>query len=424
MDTLPQAAQIITIGDELLAGRTQDTNSHYIARALHQLGLPVVAIQTVPDTAEAIRTALDRALPNAALVLLTGGLGPTKDDITKHTLASYFGGDTRLVPHTPTLERLRAYFKQRGRDLTEVSAQMANVPANCIPLENPAGAAPGLLWSRPDGRIVAAMPGVPHEMKAIFETHIRPIIASQLVLGVVKSRVFRTVGIPESSLSALLAPIEDGLPQQIKLAYNPGLGILDLRLVLVCATSDADHLLPLFKTAEDEIQKLISPYHFADDETPLAEAVGRMLHERKHTLATAESCTGGGLAASIVSVSGSSAYFLGSVVAYSNPIKSKLLSVSKETLDDYGAVSEPTALQMAIGVRELLGTTWGLATTGVAGPLGGSDEKPVGTVWIALAGPNGSTARKFTFENNRERNIQRTIVTALHLLWKQLSNSA
>jgi nicotinamide-nucleotide amidase len=352
-------------------------------------------------------------------VLLTGGLGPTKDDITKKVLARYFGAE-QLVQHEPTYLKIKAYFEARGRELNPLSAAMALVPVGATPLENTAGAAPGLMWETPRGQLVVSMPGVPHEMKAILTEHVLPRISERFVQGVVRSQVLRTVGIPESSLQKLIEDIEDALPAQIKVAYNPGLSILDVRLVLQCATDAQPTLEPLYLHAIQRIGERIAAYHYADGNTPLEATIGRLLRSQGATLSTAESCTGGALAASIVRVAGSSEYFQGGVASYSNTAKMHLLGVPESTLAEHGAVSEAVAVALAEGARKQFGTTYALSTTGVAGPDGGSDTKPVGTVWIAVATPAGCTAQRFVFERDRQRNIERAVVTALHQLWKVL----
>lgn len=411
-------AAIIAIGDEILIGRTQDSNSHYLARMLHLAGIPVGHMQVIADEKPLIRKALARALETAHLVIFTGGLGPTSDDITKLALAGFFGQEA-LTVHQPTLERMRAWYASRGRELNPRSARMAEVPANCQPLDNPVGAAPGLLWEQ-EGRHVVALPGVPHEMRAIFEQQVLPVIETEMGAFVVQQEIFRLVGVPESKLSELLSGVEQSLPPEIKIAYNPNLGLLDLRVVLQCASEDEGRLRPPFEQALQEIRSIVRPYHYGDANTTLEEAVGQLLKAHGASLATAESCTGGHIAGRIVRIPGSSEYLQGGVIAYSNQVKMQQLGVRRQSLEEHGAVSEQVACEMARGVREALGTTLGVATTGVAGPGGGSDEKPVGLVYIGLATPEGVEARPFQFEKNRWRNIQRSVTTALHLVWKYL----
>ncbi|MEL6536667.1 MAG: competence/damage-inducible protein A [Bacteroidota bacterium] len=418
MDNATTLAEVITIGDEILYGQITDTNSQWISRELDSLGIRILRKTLVGDTVAAIRQALDLALAETDLVIFTGGLGPTKDDVTKKTLAEYFG--TQLVMHEDTLAKLKAFFEQRGRELNALNHQQAMLPEDCTVLPNTKGTAMGM-WFERDGKVVISLPGVPHEMKYLMEAEALPRLRTHFRTTVIYHKIVRTVGVPESILAEKIADWESGLPAHIKLAYLPNYGQVRLRL-----TAQGQEEATLIREVEEQIEALrpmAGKYIFGYDTTTLEEAIGALLMEKGKTMATAESCTGGHVAHLVTSVPGSSRYFMGSVVAYDNAVKQKALGVAEETLVAHGAVSEETVLQMAAGVREKMGTSIGLATSGVAGPGGGSPEKPVGTVWIAYADEKGAVAKKLQLTQDRMINIRLSSTAVLNLARLQLNQT-
>lgn len=408
-------AEIITIGDEILIGQIVDTNSAWLGQQLSTLGIRVVQITSVSDRADAIVQAVDDARRRASLVLLTGGLGPTKDDITKYTLARYFGSE--LVRNEDVYSRLKAWFEQRGRVMSDINGQQADLPHNAQILRNELGTAQGMLW-RKDGCLILSMPGVPYEMKWIVTHQLIPLLKAEFALPVLLHRTLMTAGMVESQIATTIAAVEDALPPHIKLAYLPRPGIVRLRLT----ASGADESLLQQEVAqfEAQIRALLGHHVYGVAEEPLEAAIGQQLRQRGASVATAESCTGGTIAALLTSIAGASDYFPGSVVAYSNDIKQQLLSVQEATLENFGAVSEATVLEMVAGVRQRFSADYGIAVSGIAGPGGGTPEKPVGLVWIAVQGPEQTVARSFNFGNERSLNIERASMTALYLLWKML----
>lgn len=409
-------AQIIAIGNEVLIGRTVDTNSNYLASRLYQLGIQVIKMTVIPDVREVILKTL--AETEADIVLTTGGLGATIDDITRKTIAEYFNCD--LIIHTPTLDRLHAFYAKRGQQINNISAKMALVPARAIPLDNDVGAAPGLQFAVDKGRTFFCMPGVPYEVKDIFEKRIIPFLKQRYSEGFIRQEIFRTVGIPESKMAQLIEDIENELPEYISLAYNPSLQALDMRLVLQTTVVQAPEHEIIYNKFIKKLGERIAPYVFGKAEDTLEGKIGEKLVHKKLTIATAESCTGGGLMARLVSVSGSSRYVKGGMIAYSNEVKKNELGVMEATLAEHGAVSEECAIEMARGIRKKLNTDLALSVTGIAGPDGGTPTKPVGLVWIGFADADRAYARSFQFEQDRNRNIERTIISALNLLRLEL----
>lgn len=405
-------AKLITIGDELLIGRTVNTNAAWLGEQLSRLNVPVVRSVVIPDEREAILQTLATALETASVVILTGGLGATSDDITRSILADFF--QTELVEHQPTLEKLQAYFASRGRELDAVNATLARVPAAATPIANDIGAAPGMLFEY-NGKLVAALPGVPYEMKHLFSKGVAPEVKSRFTGGWARLHTLRTVGIPETSLARKIQDIEAGLPTGFKLAYNPSFTSLDLRLAALGESSEAERLNREFEGILAALRDRLTLECYGEEDETLEGVLGAALLERQATIATAESCTGGSLSGRILSIAGASRYCDGGIVAYSNAIKHRLLGVPEAMLETHGAVSEATAIAMAQGVRQVFGATYGLATTGVAGPGGGSVAKPVGTVWVGFASEHQAFARHFKFESDRGRNIERTIVAALNI---------
>ncbi len=404
-------AEIITIGDEILIGQIVDTNSAWMGQQLNLLGIEIYQITSVHDDRQHILDALANAEKNADLVLITGGLGPTKDDITKTTLCEYF--DTELVFHPEVLEHVRSLLSGRNVAINKLNRDQALLPAGCTVLHNSAGTASGM-WFERNNTIFVSMPGVPFEMEAIMTEEVFPRLTK---LGLAQSIVHKTVltiGLPESMLAERIESWENALPEFIKLAYLPSPMMVKLRL----SGYGTDEAI-IRKEIEKQVQKLLTiiPEHvFGFDNDNMGIAIGRILVESSQMLATAESCTGGSIAQLITSNAGSSAYFKGGVVAYSNEIKHKLLGVPMEAIESFGAVSQQVAEAMALGAMKALETDFAVATTGIAGPDGGSEEKPVGTVWVAVAGSSGVVSKKYVFKHNRERNIIRTTHTALNML--------
>jgi nicotinamide-nucleotide amidase len=382
-----------------------------MGKQLNLHGIEVYQVTSVHDDHDHIMTALANAENNVDLVLITGGLGPTKDDITKKCLCEYF--NTELVFHPEVLEHVQSLLSARNVTINKLNRDQALLPASCTVLHNSAGTASGM-WFERGNTIFVSMPGVPFEMEAIMTEEVFPRLTQ---LGIMQSIVHKTVltiGLPESMLAERIEKWESALPSFIKLAYLPSQMMVRLRL----SGYGTDQILIEEEIARQvkELLAIIPEYVFGFDDENLGIVIGRMLTESGKSMAVAESCTGGNIAHFITSNSGSSAYFKGGVVAYSNEIKSKLLNVPVELIDIYGAVSQQVAEAMAIGALNALNSDYAVATTGIAGPDGGSAEKPVGTVWIAVAGPSGVKSKLYNFKHNRERNIIRTTHTALNLL--------
>jgi nicotinamide-nucleotide amidase len=408
-------ATIITIGDELLYGQTIDTNSAYMGRELALLGIRVREILSISDDKAAILEALARAEQASDLVLLTGGLGPTKDDITKVTLAQYF--DTTLVSNPEILALLEAFFASRNRPMLQSNADQALMPASCTPLRNDRGTAWGM-WFEKNGKVFVSMPGVPFEMEALMQQEVLPKVKTYFKLPVIIHKHILTAGIGESFLAEQIADFEDNLPANIKLAYLPGIGTVKLRLT----ASGADRA-TVQNALDVEVGKLvpqIDKHIYGYDDDQLEEIIGQLLLSKGKTIATAESCTGGYIASQITMVPGSSAYYNGSVVSYTYESKQAVLGVKQETLDNFGAVSEETVREMLLGVCAKLGTDYALATSGIAGPGGGTPDKPVGTVWIAYGSPTDIRTKKLSFRGSRKQNIQLTALMALELFRRYL----
>ncbi|MCB0755873.1 MAG: CinA family nicotinamide mononucleotide deamidase-related protein, partial [Flavobacteriales bacterium] len=372
-------------------------------------------IVTISDDLDEIISALREAEERADLVLITGGLGPTKDDVTKKALAQYF--DCGFTFHPDIAEHIARLFARFGKEITEINRLQAELPSACEPLQNDQGTAPGM-WFEKNRTVFVSMPGVPYEMKGIMMNHVFPRVRAKFNTPIILHRTILTMGMGESWLSEKIEEWESSLPSGFKLAYLPSPGRVRLRISAYGNQSDR-----LESLLESEVQKLLSiipelVYGF-DNET-IESVVGQLLRSAGQTVATAESCTGGLIAHKITSVTGASDYFLGSIVSYSNEVKVNSLGVSENVLKEFGAVSEQVVRQMAEGVRKQLKTDFGIATSGIAGPDGGTDEKPVGTVWIAVSGPSKTIAKRFQFGHNRGRNIEISANTALNMLRKEL----
>ncbi|KAA5539360.1 competence/damage-inducible protein A [Adhaeribacter rhizoryzae] len=408
-------ADIITIGDEILYGQIVDTNSAWLGTELAKIGIKVRQITSISDNTEHILKTLDDVKTQSDVILITGGLGPTKDDLTKHTLCKYF--NTQLILDAGSLQHVTELFRSRGRELTELNRQQALLPANCKPVPNILGTAPGM-WFEEEGKIFVSMPGVPFEMKRIMLDTVLPELQKRSNKTQIVHRVIQTVGLGESFLADRIADWEEALPPNIKLAYLPSLS--GVRLRLTGRATSATNLEEQMDAQVQKLQSLIPEHIFALGEVPLEEALGRLLKEKGFTIATAESCTGGHLAHKLTSIACSSEYFMGSVLAYHNHVKINQLGVSADDLAQYGAVSEEVVSQMAANVRKLLNTDIGVATSGIAGPSGGTPEKPVGTIWVAYADAEKTVAKKIFYNKERLLNIEYTTYTALNLVRQQI----
>lgn len=410
-------AAIITIGDELLIGQTIDTNSAWMGAELSKSGFDVYRITSVHDRKEDILYALNEAAGKTDVVLITGGLGPTSDDITKPTLCEFF--NTHLVLNTEVLSMIEEMMKHRNFSMNEKNRQQAEVPESCRVLKNASGTAPGM-WFEKDNTIYVSMPGVPHEMKYLMTELVLPELNKRFTSQIIIHKNIMTYGTFESKLADILTGFESGLPANIKLAYLPASGIIKLRL-----TGTGEDRSLLSGIINDQVIKLyetIPEFIYGEDEESLEMVIGKLLISKNKTISTAESCTGGEIAHMITSVAGSSAYYKGSVIAYSNLIKTQLLGVQDYIITRYGAVSEYTAKEIAVGVRSILNTDFALATTGIAGPDGGTESKPLGTIWMAVASERGTITEKRVFGNDRITNIKRFSLAALNLLRKQIIN--
>jgi len=403
--------EIINIGDELLIGQVVNTNASWMAAELSKSGMQVVFISSIADDKEAIQSELDAASERADIILLSGGLGPTKDDITKKTLADYF--DSGFVFHEPTFGQVKRIFAARKFKVSEANRQQAMIPEKCIPLLNVNGTAPGM-WFEKAGKVFVSMPGVPFEMKAMMTGQVIPRLVKHFRLGVIVHKTVMTTGLPESFLAEKIEDWENSLPGHLHLAYLPQPGIVRLRLS--AKGSDGNKLRDEIEQQVDKLKTYISESIYGYDDVSLEEVIGSLLVQSGKSLSTAESCTGGYVAHLITSVSGSSYYFKGSVIAYANTVKMEVLDVKSGVLETKGAVSKEVVEQMATAVRQKLHTDFSLAVSGIAGPGGGTVEKPVGTVWIALADENGVQSQLFHFGEHRGRNIRRSALAALNLL--------
>ncbi len=404
-------AEIITIGDEILIGQVIDTNSAWLAEQLNLAGIEVFQITSVHDNKEHIMNALALAEKNVGLVLMTGGLGPTKDDITKNTLCEYFG--TRLVFHEPTLDLIRQSFTKRGIDLNRLNRDQALVPESCTVIPNIEGTAPGM-WFERNNTIFVSMPGVPFEMKSIMEQQILPRLQNSGNQNVIIHKTVLTQGVPESMLALRIEEWENSLPSYIKLAYLPN--PMSVRLRLSATGTDENRLMAEIENHIESLQRLLPTEIYGYDNDTMAGSIGKLLIGNGAKLSVAESCTGGYIAHILTLTPGASAWFTGGITAYENLVKVAQLGVNPSTLETYGAVSEQTVAEMAIGVKNLFNTDFSIATSGIAGPDGGTHDKPVGTVWIAVLGPGKFLATKFVFGSNRERNIMHSSQTALQML--------
>lgn len=402
-------ADILSIGDELLIGQTVNTNASWLGKELSSRGIRIMQTTAIPDDKELIKNAISEAFERSELVIITGGLGPTKDDITKYTLCDYF--ETQLVMHEPTLRKIEDFFAQRNRPMLEVNRKQAELPKDCEILNNNYGTASGM-WFNKKGKIVISLPGVPYEMKGIMLEEVFPRLKNRFELKSLYHVTLMTQGIGESFLADRIKGWEDKVRKAgLGLAYLPSPGMVKLRLTSYEGEERKSEIEAYFS----EIENQFPQYVFGANDVQLTEVLGELLREKGMRLGTVESCTGGALAASIVSVSGSSDYFTGSLITYSNDLKNLLVDVHQVDLEVFGAVSKEVVEQMASNGIKKLGVDICISTSGVAGPTGGTEEKPVGTVWIAIALKNKVLSQMFRFGDNRERNIQMTVLTALNL---------
>ena len=408
--------EILSIGDELLIGQTINTNASWIGQQMSLIGARIIRTTVISDTKEAIINALDTMHAETNCVIITGGLGPTKDDITKHTLCTYF--NTSLELHLPTLKKIEDYFSQRNRPMLASNIQQAELPLDCLILNNDYGTAAGM-WFEQKKRIYISLPGVPYEMKGIMENEVIPRLKKNFTLKSIYFKTALTQGIGESFLAEIIDKWENSLySKNLNLAYLPSPGIVKLRITSYRGEEDKEIIDECFV----ELKKLIPEALFGFENDSLPQIVGELLLVKKMTIGTVESCTSGLLASQLSTISGASRYFMGSLLTYSNSLKTSLANVSPETLEKYGAVSEEVVKEMAIGGREKLGVDCCISTSGIAGPNGGTAEKPIGLVWIAIALPTKILTRKFQFGDNRERTTQMTVSSALNFLRYELEN--
>lgn len=412
---------IITIGDELLIGQVIDTNSAWMAQELNKIGVWVHRRVAVGDEWNEIWKALDDESNLSDVILITGGLGPTADDITKPLLCKYFGG--KMVMDEATLQHVEYLFEfvfKRPMPLLDSNRKQAMVPDVATVLKNEVGTAPNMLFEK-DGKIFISMPGVPHEMKAAMENHVLPLLKQRFELPYIGHRTLLTVGIGESFLAERIKGFESSLPVHIKLAYLPNYGMVRLRLTAKGSKETVEEELNgYFNTLKEEVKDVLA----VDEDIPFEILLGKLLKEKNKTVSTAESCTGGFIAHLITGIAGSSDYFNGSVVSYSNSIKENVLGVRNKTLSTVGAVSEATVKEMVSGVLKVMKTDYAVAVSGIMGPGGGSDEKPVGTVWMAVGNAERIETKKMHFRFARKRNIELTAVNALYLLCMFIKNDS
>jgi nicotinamide-nucleotide amidase len=408
-------AEIITIGDEILYGQITDTNSQWISEQLSLTGIKTIRKSSVGDEKQEILSILKESESRADIIIITGGLGPTNDDITKKTMSEYF--DSKLILNSEALIDVTDFFTKRGRQLTEINKLQAYLPENCNYIKNRCGTAPGM-WFEKNGKVFISMPGVPFEMKAMMQEIILLKLKTKFNPPVIYHKIIRTIGIGESFLAEKIAQWENNLPSHIKLAYLPSFSEVKLRLTCI-----GENLEDLKNEAEKEtrtLNTLIHEYIYGYDETSLPKVIGEMLETKSLILSAAESCTGGLFSHMITSIPGSSNYFQGSVIAYNNDVKQSVLGVRKDTLAEFGAVSEQTVKEMAEGARKHLRTDIAVSTSGIAGPGGGTNEKPVGTIWIAYSDKNTTIAKKLMLGNDRDINIKLTCMALLNLIRQTL----
>jgi len=405
-------ATIITIGDELLIGQVIDTNSAYIAQKLNAIGVAVQQRIAVGDDTESITNALDTAIEKSQIVILTGGLGPTADDLTKPLLNSYFGG--KMIVDQPTLDHITYIFEQiHKKPMIERNRKQAEVPDVCEVLFNQSGTAPGMLFKKNDS-LIFSLPGVPYEMQWLTSEKVVPIILERFKLGVIAHRTLLTAGVGESFLAESILEFEKNLPETIKLAYLPSYGMVRLRLT--GKSDDATSLNHQLDTLFEALKAYVKEHLVTDKDEPFEVVVGRLLKDQNQTVSTAESCTGGYIGHLLSKHAGSSTFFTGSIVSYDNRIKTEFLDVPTSILKTVGAVSKEAVEQMAIAIRAKMNTDYGISVSGIMGPSGQTDEKPLGMVWIGVANKEKVVSKVFYLRFDRQKNIEVTANQAINLL--------
>ena len=409
--------EIVTIGDEILIGQIVDTNSAWMARELNKDGFRIHQITTVSDDETHILKAVEGAFSRADIVLMTGGLGPTKDDITKQTLCKYF--NTHLIHNQEVVDNIKEVFAHRGNVLNPLTLGQAMVPATATIIQNKRGSAP-VTWFDKKGKVLVSMPGVPFEMEWVMSNEVLPRLRSRYNTPTLLHKTVLVVGISESGLAMKLTDWENELHECLKLAYLPSPGMVKLRLSGFLP--DRQELENIIEAELVKLRDLLEGAILAEEDIPVEEVIGRLLKEKGLWLATAESCTGGNIAKQITNISGSSTYFSGAIVAYQNEVKIQELGVSPETLRDFGAVSQETVEEMAEGVRKKLKTDIGVAVSGIAGPTGATEGKPVGTVWICVCTQDKNISRRFQFGQSRKRNVDLATLNAFAMIKELLAD--
>ena len=403
--------EIITIGDEILIGQIVDTNSAWMAKELNKIGLRITQISSISDSKEVIISSLNLASQRADVVLITGGLGPTKDDITKVALLEYFGG--KLEVNREQLNEVERLFKSFGKKVSDINVKQAEVPTSCNILINSRGTAPGM-WFEKDDTIFVSMPGVPYEMKWLMENQVLPKLKSRLDLPIIEHRTFLTQGVGESLLSEWISEWEDALPVYIKLAYLPSPGLVRLRLSAV--GQDSKILSEELKKLGDTLYSIIGKHIYGEGDTSLPEVIQELFIQKNLSLSVAESCTGGNISHLITSIAGSSSYYKGGAVPYTEKLKAELFGVSPDTIEVHGVVSEEVARELADGARKVFNSDYAISITGIAGPSGATEHLPIGSIWIGVAGPESTHAKLFRFSTDRQRNITMASLSALNWL--------
>lgn len=411
-------AEIISIGDEILIGQIINTNAQWMGDALHKIGISTTYITTIGDDHQTIFDTLTIAENRADIILITGGLGPTKDDITKKVLANYF--DSEMVLNQEVLEHVTTLFESRGREISEVNKLQALVPQKCEVLKNSLGTAPCMWFAKENKKVFISMPGVPFEMKNIMQEEVLKKLTSFFETPYIQHRIIQTIGIGESTLAEIITDWENSIYENnVTLAYLPSPGMVKLRLSM--KHPNKIHVNTTLKKLGDQLYNLIPEYIFGEgDDISIEKTIGELLIKQGKNISTAESCTGGYIAHLLTSISGSSAYFKGSIIAYSNAIKVNELNISNDTLEENGAVSEEVVIKMAENIRKKYNTSIGISCSGIAGPNGGTKEKPVGTIWIAYSDEQKTITEKLQLTKKRDLNIQLTAIGILNLVRKQL----
>ena len=406
--------EIISIGDELLIGQIVNTNASWLGQFLNNYGLTTNKCITIGDNLLQIIDSFEEAEKDCDIVIITGGLGPTKDDLTKEALCKYF--DTKLIFNEKVFEQVKTFLENRSGTMNELNSSQAMIPENSIPLTNIYGTAPGL-WIEKHNKIFIALPGVPYEMKTLMENEVIPRLIKRFSLGEIFHKNILTIGIAEALLAEKLKEFENSLEPEIKLAYLPSPGIVKLRLSTYNSLNKE-----LIENKVKQIFDIIPEYIVSTENENINEVIGKLLIKNQKTISTAESCTGGSISKMITAVPGSSEYYNGSIIAYSNKVKEEILRVPNEIISKYGAVSQQVVELMALNANKIFNTDYSLATSGIAGPTGGTKDKPIGTVWIAVAENDKVISKKYLFGDIRERNIEKASIYALNMLRLKILN--